>query len=364
MVEAMTLRCFVAMAFGRKDTDQVYDKVIDRVLRKYDIIPVRVDRIEHNDDIDKRIQVELYSCDLALADLTYARPSVYFEAGFAQRKVPVIYTCRRDHFTSRADDPEGNLRVHFDLQMRNIVAWQDPRDHSFADRLSKRITHVVAPLLRKKEIEERAQEEARRFAALSTEEKTRQILGLCVSKLRRAKFFPISKNMLSRQFGSQMQYFLAIESKKSRAFRALLVTDHNWLGIRTLKSQIEFTFAFVVPVLTKGVISSLKEFILSRPIYQINLPETRTVPTKLVEHIFICSVKRVSDFTVMNNLPNFYRDSKLDTLIWLGKHMIETGSRGKRREKQIPRVIYIHVLDKIQSELRFKNAMSDRIVQL
>jgi hypothetical protein len=42
------------------------------------------------------------SCDhgqrYCSADLRYARPSVYFEAGYAERSVPVIYTVRRDHF--------------------------------------------------------------------------------------------------------------------------------------------------------------------------------------------------------------------------------------------------------------------------
>src|SRR5215472_9716952 len=52
-------------------------------------------RLEHNDDIDKRIMKEIKACDFAIADLTYARPSVYFEAGFAQRSVPV--TSRKDH---------------------------------------------------------------------------------------------------------------------------------------------------------------------------------------------------------------------------------------------------------------------------
>ena len=360
----MTLKCFVAMAFGRRDTDRVYDKKIDRALRKHNIIPIRVDRVEHNDDIDKRIQAELHSCDLALADLTYARPSVYFEAGFAQRKVPVIYTCRRDHFTLRANDPEGNLKVHFDLQMRNIVAWQDPRDRAFKDRLSQRIAHVIAPLLHKKEIEEQAQEDARRFAALSTEEKTKRVLGLCVSQFHRARFSLIPKKTWSWRYGSQRHWNRGGEPPKVRAFREFLDSGNTWMGVRSGRSQIEFTFALVIPSLTKGVVSNLKEFILSRPIYQVNLPETRTVPTKLVDHIFICSVKRVSDFTVMNNLPNFSRDPESNTLIWLGKHLMETGSTGKRREKQIPRGIHIHILDKIQSESQFKTAMSDQVSRL
>ncbi len=403
----MALKCFVAMAFGREDTDRVYDRIIERTLRKYDIIPIRVDRIEHNDNIDKRIQTELYSCDLALADLTYARPSVYFEAGFAQRQVRVIYTCRRDHFTPRANDPEGNLRVHFDLQMRNIVAWQDPRDRLFQDRLSQRIAHVIAPLLRKKEKEEQAQKDARQFGALSLEEKTTRILGLCVSRLRKARFSLIPKSEWGWRYGAQRQWDDRGEPKKTRLFREFLGSGNTWLGIRGRKSKIEFTLALVVPALSKGVISSLKEFILSRPVYQTNPRGLHIAPTKLVEHIFICSVSRVSDSTLMNNFPNYHRDTNSDSLVRSDVQVVATGqivkqgkiyvadilgdsfvvqrgtgveilhnqegkiSAGWGRErkilghvKQIPRTIHIHILDKIQSELQFKTAMAEQIAQL
>jgi nucleoside 2-deoxyribosyltransferase len=96
------LRCFVAMAVGRADTDRIYDKHIAPTLKAARIHPVFMGRLEHNDDIDKRIISEIEACDFAISDLTYARPSVYFEAGYAQRSVPVIYTCRADHFQSPA----------------------------------------------------------------------------------------------------------------------------------------------------------------------------------------------------------------------------------------------------------------------
>lgn len=128
----MALICFVAMAFGYKDTDKVYDHLIAPILRNKDVEPVRIDCIEFNDDIDDRIISELKRCDFAVADLTYARPSVYFEAGFAQRSVPIIYTCRKDHFSPSADDQFGNLRVHFDLQMKNIIPWSSSSDSKFA----------------------------------------------------------------------------------------------------------------------------------------------------------------------------------------------------------------------------------------
>jgi nucleoside 2-deoxyribosyltransferase len=122
------ITCFVAMPVGRPDVNTLYDRQINRVLRQLHIRPVFMGRLEHNDNIDTRIIEEIKKCDFAIADLTYARPSVYYEAGFAERSVYVIYTCRADHFKPKADDKEGNLQVHFDLRQKNIVSWSSSGD--------------------------------------------------------------------------------------------------------------------------------------------------------------------------------------------------------------------------------------------
>jgi hypothetical protein len=142
------------MAFGRKDTDAVYKTLIAPTLRGLKITSVRVDRIEHLEDINNKIVAELHKCDIALADLTYARPSVYFEAGYAQRAVPVVYTCRSDHLSGRADDKFGNFRVHFDLRMKNIIPWSSPTDIKFAKALERRVRLAVLPILRDREVAE------------------------------------------------------------------------------------------------------------------------------------------------------------------------------------------------------------------
>src|SRR6266516_2832485 len=100
-------RCFIAMAFGHDDTDAIYE-TIAATLRALQITPIRVDRIEHNDNIDRRIISEIDKADFVIADLTYSRPSVYFEAGYGERKATVVYTVRRDHLKQKDDDPNGN----------------------------------------------------------------------------------------------------------------------------------------------------------------------------------------------------------------------------------------------------------------
>ncbi|MEO7841617.1 MAG: hypothetical protein ABIU06_19930 [Anaerolineales bacterium] len=93
------MKCFIASAFGHDDVDAIYDRCIIPILRKLSVTPLRVDRVEHNEDIDNKIFELLDSADFAIADLTYARPSVYYEAGYAAGKLkPVIYIAKRDHF--------------------------------------------------------------------------------------------------------------------------------------------------------------------------------------------------------------------------------------------------------------------------
>ena len=105
----MKRQCFVAMAFGKEDTDTVYDRLIRPAAEAKDLEVRRVDRIEHNDDIDDKIIEEIIRADLVIADLTYARPSVYYEAGYAERAdTPVIFTCRpefRGHNTGLGVKP-------------------------------------------------------------------------------------------------------------------------------------------------------------------------------------------------------------------------------------------------------------------
>lgn len=129
-------RCFIAMAFDKADTDDLYEKSIRPVLRELGIEPVIINRRESNDDLNIQIIESLDECDLCIADLTYTRPSVYFEAGYAERLVPVVYTVRSDHL--RREQPD-DARVHFDLQMKPLLRWSTPSDTAFRQRLTRRI---------------------------------------------------------------------------------------------------------------------------------------------------------------------------------------------------------------------------------
>lgn len=170
------MNCFIASAFDHDDIDAIYDEVICPVLAELRIRPLRVDRVEHNDDIDKRIFQLLDQSQLCIADLTHARPSVYYEAGYAfGTGKPVIYLARSDHFRSHPDDPAGNLRVHFDLQMKNIIQWTEPNE-TLKKRLRSRLQHVLRPILRNLKDEQAKSDACSRFEALSQNEKLLNVI--------------------------------------------------------------------------------------------------------------------------------------------------------------------------------------------
>jgi hypothetical protein len=128
------------MALGHSDTDAFYERLVAPVLRRNGVTPIVINRTLGNDDLNSQIIKQLTEADFTICDLTYARPSVYFEAGFAQRTVPVVYTVRKDHLQLGQPD---DRRVHFDLQMKPLITWVDPSDADFASRLERRLRGSV-----------------------------------------------------------------------------------------------------------------------------------------------------------------------------------------------------------------------------
>ncbi len=59
------------------------------MLRRNDVTPVIINRRQSNQDLNVQIINQIERCNFCIADLTYARQSVYFEAGYAQREVEV-----------------------------------------------------------------------------------------------------------------------------------------------------------------------------------------------------------------------------------------------------------------------------------
>ena len=324
------LRCFVAMAMGRDDTNRVYDNLIAPTLRKQCITPIFLGRLEHNDDIDKRIIKELQECDLAVADLTYARPSVYFEAGFAQRKVEVIYTCRRDH-SPRDRTQLGNFRVHFDLQMKNIIWWSGPRDRVFAKKLRTRISRLTAPLrlARQKEKEKAERREVENFKALSVEDRAARIARNCVGQLSHA------------------------------GYRAACGAGNLCWGTRYVKNTLESVEVQIFSNLTETAVKKAADthWGLEKQIRDsVDLLRSRRVK-RVIDHLAFCSLRKVLRQRIGLAFPGRYNRS-------VNGYMVKDMMHVPGAHKRLPVQTYIHVIDGIESESSFGREFSEMLARI
>jgi hypothetical protein len=211
------MKCFVASAIGKEDVDLIYDNAICPVLKELKIKPFRVDRVEHNEDIDDQIFKLIDSADLCIADLTYARPSVYYEAGYAfGTGMPVVYIAKNDHFKAQDKDPLGNLRVHFDLQMKNIIPWTAP-NKTFCKKLGSRIRHVAKPILKARKIAKKTIAYEKKFSTLS-------LKAQLSSLVKKGKNIFFSKGYRLEPVIVSYHSFMHLERRTSSLIQNVLIT--------------------------------------------------------------------------------------------------------------------------------------------
>ncbi len=137
--KSRTTNAFVAMWFG-EDLSSAYNNAIAPAIEECGFRPVRVDNVEHNNDITDEIIVGIKESRFVVADMTGYRGGVYYEAGFAHGLgIPVIFTCRKDWFDGEKDDG-GKIvkeKIHFDISHQNIIIWEAE------DELRKRIVNRI-----------------------------------------------------------------------------------------------------------------------------------------------------------------------------------------------------------------------------
>ena len=120
---------FIASAFGYEVIDKLYFNYFKPLCEGLRYIPVRIDFKEPNNTITQAILESITETKAIIADLTFARPSVYFEVGFAQGiGVPLLLTCRKDHYRGAREE----MRVHFDLEQYKISFWEYTAEQGFA----------------------------------------------------------------------------------------------------------------------------------------------------------------------------------------------------------------------------------------
>ncbi len=310
------MKCFIASAFGHDDVDAVYDQCIIPVLNKLRVTPLRVDRIVHNEDIDNKIFELLDSSDIVIADITYARPSVYYEAGYAVGKgIPVVYTVRGDHFHSREDDPQGNLRVHFDLQMKNIIPWDNP-DQVFSNTLERRMQRVLEPLVKVKDHQLLIAEARVNFASLSISDRLQLIHTTGTDLFKKQSFKPPEK---------YIRGYTEVPGFDSTFLYRSGKTSFQWVGLFSMQS-------------------ALKKFLLYvsyDPLFYS--PEKGTFNFVEAHYIVAC----------LNSLPQSRISQNIQTMRYLNEKTLYRELPHGARNVAIPRKIYIHIIDKIKSRMEF-----------
>ena len=295
----------MACAFGKDDVDEIYENAVLSVLKSMEIMPYRVDQIEHNDDIDNKIIELILKCDICIADLTYARPSVYYEAGyFTGFGKSVIFIARKDHFSPKAEDVYGNLKVHFDLQMKNIIPWSSTnRVDTFKRKL------LSKPLLQRIEKDSKQRKDQQDFSSLSQKDKQLTIETQLLKFFKKRPWIHHSFNLSYDNYDKDISKFASKNLNKSKKYLYSSITlsatkeylKHNRIdAIRKYSlverfKQINQNQLFIsIRKIPKSRLEDL--YPEATPIVSGKVLEFSTRSSLKIRYLFISNIKSIEEF--------------------------------------------------------------------
>ena len=300
----------MACAFGKEDVDEIYKNVILPALKSMKIKPHRVDLIEHNDDIDDKIIELILKCDICIADLTYSRPSVYYEAGyFKGLGKSVIYIARKDHFSPKIEDVYGNFKIHFDLQMKNIIQWSSTkRIDTFKRKLLSRLELISKPLLQRIE-KDRKQEKGRLdFSRLSQKEKQLVIETQILKFLKKRSWIGNKFNLSNYAYTTDIYKYYTKTLNKSKKYIFPFITlsatkeyfKYNRMNLIKIKlwehfKQVNQNILFIsIRKIPKSRLEDL--YPEAKPIVNGKVLEFSTQSSFKVRYLFISNIKSMEEF--------------------------------------------------------------------
>jgi nucleoside 2-deoxyribosyltransferase len=290
------LKCFVACAFGWKDVDGNYKKIA--ALLKKQILLIRVDQINHNNHVDRQIIDLIGDCDFGIADLTYARPSVYYEAGYIEgMQKPVIYISKDDHFKHKPEDINGNERIHFDLITKNIIKWS-----RIEKDLVKRVTLVTKPIVAELEKADSNKKHIEIFNSLPLARRLSYLSWACGEILHTNKVFFFAPTL------KMQNTYLAIDRAKTKAMMIRYLAKATPAEIRNARRDLSVALDYkkyakrflVIVSLTsisiKTIEHSFQYFVLQPGTKTIVEPENHSGEVDIIT--FIDNVKSAHDVRV------------------------------------------------------------------
>jgi hypothetical protein len=113
----------------KPELEDVRDAVVE-IFRNFGIVAVRADDIEHEGVITQRVLSEIRTSEFLFADLSGARPNVYYEVGYAHALGKRVILFRRTR-----------TGMHFDLAGYNCPEYENIRD--LKHKLTKRLEVLV-----------------------------------------------------------------------------------------------------------------------------------------------------------------------------------------------------------------------------
>lgn len=126
---------FIAMAFTNQNRDPIPNdtrEAIKATLRALDWNPIVVDEVQHNDGIMDKVVASINESRFVIAELTYQKTGVYYEAGYAKgRGLPVIHVVRRADLNN----------CHFDVRHLSLIVWDEVSD--LTEKLKDRIRATI-----------------------------------------------------------------------------------------------------------------------------------------------------------------------------------------------------------------------------
>lgn len=314
----MRLKCFIASAFNYSDVDDIFDNSIVPVAKELRITLLRVDRVEHNEDIDDKIISLMHESHFCIADLSYARPSVYFESGFiAGLGKPVVYICRNDHFKQRPDDPYGNFRVHFDLQMKNIITWTKP-NKTFQERLRSRLKHLQKPILKQFVQQDKVRMENNEFQKLSTSDKLKTLRNVGIKLLGRHRY--------------------TIANNDGRIY---FMSQSGVVGVKCVGRILSIAIVLPVISLTKKELGEL--YHTSEYLSTIKLPTKHDLNRghTRITHVYYCSLRSIR-FPQVAEVLSIWKPFPSENRIM--------GLSSMDAENWKYNIIDVHIIDRVLSE--------------